>query len=85
MSRRLGETIAEGTRLERDTEHIEKRGRKIVFSSYSSEYIFSRAWETGYIRRTDWECLCIGLDEPTHDIAARLLYAIRRGRLAIVD
>jgi len=56
-----------------------------VFTSYSSERIFTRAWECGYIRRRDWERLCGASDEPTHDIAARLLYAIRRGRLTIVD
>lgn len=56
-----------------------------MFGSYSCNYIFTRAVERGYIRRVDWERLCLASDAPTHDITVRLMYAIRRGRLTIVD
>lgn len=52
-----------------------------------SETLFIQAWDTGCIRRTDWELLLneLSQDEASHEITNRLLYAVRRGRLKITD
>lgn len=57
-----------------------------MFTNTASERIFTQAWDTGRIRRNDWEQLLSEVsDENTHTIASRLMHAVRRGRLSIVD
>jgi len=57
-----------------------------MFTNNISERIFTIAWEDGYIHRRDWVALTSELvDENTHAIVARLMHAIRRGRLSIID
>ncbi len=57
-----------------------------MFKSVSVERIFASAWEKGYICQEDWEILLSNLaDENAQILASRLMHAIRRGRLKIVD
>ncbi len=57
-----------------------------MFTTTTSERIFTNAWDTGYIRRADWFALLSDVvDEETHMVTARLMHAVRRGRLSIVD
>lgn len=57
-----------------------------MFTTTTSERIFTNAWDTGYIRRADWQALLSEIvDEETHTVTARLMHAVRRGRLAIID
>jgi len=57
-----------------------------MFTTTISERIFTQAWDTGRINRDDWEQLLSDVaDENTHAIASRLMHAVRRGRLSIVD
>jgi len=57
-----------------------------MFSAATSERIFSRAWEDGYIKQSDWQAMLANVnDRSTQIMASRLMHAIRRGRLTIVD
>lgn len=57
-----------------------------MFTTTTSERIFTQAWDTGCINRHDWDQLLSDVtDENTHMIASRLMHAVRRGRLSIVD
>jgi len=56
-----------------------------MFSTPTSEDIFITAWETGYICLEDWLVLTSEVvDENTYAIAARLMHAVRRGRLTVI-
>ena len=57
-----------------------------MFTTAFSERIFTEAWDTGCIHSNDWmQLLSEVADEDTYLIVSRLMYAIRRGRLTIVD
>jgi hypothetical protein len=57
-----------------------------MFTTPTSERIFTSAWDTGYIQRADWLMLLSDVvDEETHLVTARLMHAVRRGRILIVD
>jgi hypothetical protein len=58
-----------------------------MLTTITSENIFIQAWDKGYLRRQDWEILLneLNRDKSSHDIVNRLLHAVRRGRLKIID
>jgi len=57
-----------------------------MFTTHTSERIFTNALDNGYIRRQDWLVLMSELvDETTLTLASRLMHAVRRGRLTIID
>jgi len=57
-----------------------------MFSNSISEQIVTAAWEQGVITREDLNLLLYNItDENTYYIAARLLHAIRRGRMTVLD
>lgn len=58
-----------------------------MFTTITSEHIFIQAWDQGYINRQDWDILLneLSQDRTSHEIANRLLHAVRRGRLKIID
>ncbi|MGD1904293.1 MAG: hypothetical protein ACFB9N_18865 [Geitlerinemataceae cyanobacterium] len=57
-----------------------------MFTTAIAEKVFTLAWESGHICRRDWVMLTSEMvDEGALDIAARLMHAIRRGHLTVID
>ncbi|MGD1903299.1 MAG: hypothetical protein ACFB9N_13785 [Geitlerinemataceae cyanobacterium] len=55
-------------------------------TSFPAESIFVSAWERGFILRSDFDALKTqAFDDDTRALASRLMYAIRRGHISLLD